>query len=267
MNQFQLEHGDDMSYSYQPGDPERDTFVTFNALTQSLTAWDGMAQRWQADGHGVLRFDLRGQPGTSAAEGLRLDIPRIVADASALLEHVRPPRPVMVGLSIGGLFAARTVLAGAEARALVLLNTLRKPGVRLAWINDAVLRCMELGGADLVRDMFAPMLMAEPTLEAMRPDAFPTTPYTPLAADSPMARLVRDCVDADWDVPYESLDLPVLVVTGLKDRMFFESDAVNELILRLPDPHRVDFPDAGHLIPAEKPVELAEAIMDFAGIC
>lgn len=264
MQQLVLEHGDSMAFRYEAGQPGRDTFVTFNALTQSLEAWDAMAEHWRAAGHGVLRFDLRGQPGTTAAAGLRLDVQRIVADARALLDHVQPPRPVLVGLSIGGLFAARTVLDGAPVRALVLLNTLRRPGPRLAWINDAVLRCMELGGGDLVRDLFAPVLMSENTLVAMRPDALAAGPYRPLPSDSPLARLVRDCVDADWDVPYEDLQLPVLVVTGLQDRLFFEAEAVNQLTLRMPNPHRVDFDDAGHLVPAEKPVELAEAIMDFS---
>ena len=75
MQQLVLEHGDRMSFSYAAGEPDRDTFVTFNALTQSLGAWDPMAQRWRAAGHGVLRFDLRGQPGTSAAVGLRSTSP------------------------------------------------------------------------------------------------------------------------------------------------------------------------------------------------
>ena len=262
MQQLELDHGDTMSFVYDPGEPERETFVTFNALTQSLAAWEKMVAPWRDRGHGVLRFDLRGQPGTTAADGVKLDVARIVADASALLANVRPPLPVMVGLSIGGLFAARTVLAGAEARALVLLNTLRRPGVRLSWVNDAVLRCMELGGTELVRDMFAPMLMSPSTLDARRADAF-AAPYGPLERGSPMARLMRDCVDADWDLPYESLRLPVMVVTGLEDRMFYDAAAVNELTLRLPDPRRVDFADAGHLVPAEKPAELAAAIIEF----
>jgi pimeloyl-ACP methyl ester carboxylesterase len=120
-----------------------------------------------------------------------------------------------------------------------------------------------MGGTELVRDLFAPMLMADGTLAAMRPGAFPAAGYTPLDPESPLARLVRDCVDADWDLPYESFDLPVLVATGMLDTMFLQPQALNELILRIPDPHRVDFPDAGHLLPAERPGDLADAVVDF----
>jgi hypothetical protein len=38
MAQLQVEHGGRIPYRYEAGDPGRDTFVTFNALTQSLGA-------------------------------------------------------------------------------------------------------------------------------------------------------------------------------------------------------------------------------------
>ena len=65
-------------------------------------------------------------------------------------------------------------------------------------------------------------------------------------------------------MPYESLTLPTLVITGLQDHVFLENDAVHELAARLPDVRRVDFPEAGHLIPAERPQILVDALITFA---
>jgi len=89
---------------------------------------------------------MRGQADSPFSPGLKLDMNLIVEDASRLLTELNPLRPILVGLSIGGLFAATTWLTGADAMGLVLINTLRKDGPRLRWIGDALVRAVELGG-------------------------------------------------------------------------------------------------------------------------
>lgn len=257
--------GDRLAYEHRPpAGSDAVTFVLFNALTQPLQAWDPVASALHAAGHGTLRFDLRGQPGSTAAPGLALDVTRVVSDARALMDHAAPARPVLVGLSIGGLFAARTRLAGADANGLVLVNTLRAPGPRLEWINHAVLRAAELGGGELVRDLYTPLLAGDAMIRAVRPQAFPAAGYTPLVPDSPLYRLMRDCRDADWDVPWERLDLPVLVMTGHRDNVFRVPADVDRLAARLPHATRLEFEEAGHLLPLEFPEAFAKALADFA---
>ena len=65
----------------------------------------------------------------------------------ALLEGVKPVRPVHVGLSIGGAFGLISHTAGGAGKAdgLVFINTLRKDIPRPNWINDAVVRVFETG--------------------------------------------------------------------------------------------------------------------------
>lgn len=123
------------------------TFVFFNALTGDRAMWTGaIANALHAAGHGTLAWNMRGQAESPFPLGTRLDEATIIADAQTLLAHINPPRPVLVGLSIGGLFAARTGLAGTETVGLVLINTLRRDGPRLSWINAAIVRCAEVGG-------------------------------------------------------------------------------------------------------------------------
>jgi len=70
--------------------------------------------------------------------------------------------------------------------------------------------------------------------------------------------------EADWNVPWERLDLPTLVVSGLQDRVFFDAGDVAELAARLPRGRRLDLPEAGHMLPVEVPEALAEALTGFA---
>ena len=75
---------------------------------------------------------------------------------------------------------------------------------------------------------------------------------------------MKSAATADWNIPYEAIDVPVLAVTGLEDRVFLDRDDVDALCARLPNAERVDMANAGHMIPAERPHELARAILQFA---
>ena len=258
---------DSLYYEYhQPASEKGFTFVFFNALTGDTSAWEkAIAPPLRAAGHGSLAFNMRGQPQSRFSQGTLLDAQLIVDDAKHLLKEAAPPKQILVGLSIGGLFAARAWLEGAHALGLVFINTLRQDGPRLKWIGDALVRAVEVGGLELFRDLFLPLLMNDKWQIDNRP-AFlkPDTAYQPLAPDSGFYKLLAEAGrTADWDIPYESLDLPVLVITGLQDHVFLELPVVDHLTNRMPDTRRVDMADAGHLIPGERPQALVDALLNF----
>ena len=108
------------------------TFVFFNALTGDTAAWEGaICPILREAGYGTLTYNMRGQTDSPFSRDDELGEKQIVADAVKLLRTLSPARPIFVGLSIGGLFACRTLLSGIEAIGLVLINTLRQEGPRL----------------------------------------------------------------------------------------------------------------------------------------
>jgi 3-oxoadipate enol-lactonase len=267
MPELRLGPRDSILYEYtEPNKTSGCTFVFFNALTGDIGGWeDVIGSMVREKGHGTLLYNMRGQSRSLFSKGLNLDADLIVEDASRLLGQVKPVRPIFVGLSIGGLFAIRACLAGANALGIVLVNTLRRNGPRLQWIGDALVRAAEAGGLDLFRDLYLPLLMNEDWQATNRVNFLRPEPYEPMALDSGRYKLLAEAGrSADWEVPYESLQLPVLVVTGLQDRVFLDLNVVDELFARLPDARRVDMDDAGHLIPMERPQALAGALLDFA---
>ena len=249
-----------------PKNKDAVTFVFFNALTGDTSNWEALiAPALRKAGHGTLTYNMRGQINSPFSTDTRLDANLMVEDAHYLLQQINPARPILVGLSIGGLFAARTWLKGAGAAALVFINTLRKNGARLRWIGDALVRAAEVGGLELFRDLYLPLLMNEDWLQAQRDNFLePNKDYRPLDPTSGHFKLLAEAGrSADWDLPYEALTLPTLVVTGLQDHFFLEIDVVRELTARLPRATRLDLPNAGHLIPAEQPQALADALLAF----
>ena len=240
------------------------TFVFVNALTGSTAAWEAaVAPALRDAGFGTLAWNFRGQEGSRFAPGLALDDRLIAADLARLVAHVAPSRPVLVGLSIGGLYAARAVLDGLDAAGLVLLNTLREIGPRIAWVNDAMVALTAQGGVGLFLDALFPLLVSGDFAAKARP-GFLKGGYAPLDPGHGHMVLMRHAAGADWDLPWERLALPVLVITGLQDRVFLDRAVVERLAARLPNARRYDWPEAGHLLPQEAPERLAGALMDFA---
>jgi 3-oxoadipate enol-lactonase len=242
------------------------SFVFFNALTGDHETWEAnIGPECRGAGYGTLVFNYRGQTGSPFSADLRLDDTLIVADTLRLLEVIQPPRAIVVGLSIGGLFAARVVLEGFQAAGLVLINTLRRDGHRLKWIGDALVRMAQVGGLELLRDLYLPLLMNEDWIEANRNNFLAGTGYTGLDPEAGAYKLLAEAGRlSDWEFPYEELHLPTQIITGLQDHVFYNEPDVAALTARISRAKRIDLPQAGHLIPGERPAELADLLIQFA---
>lgn len=256
----------DLGYGHTPG-ASGVTFVFVNALTGTGAMWEeAIAPALRDRGHGTLTFDLPGQAQSPPAPDRTLDASDLVTATAGVTRALRPSTPVFVGLSIGGLFALRAHLDhGVPAAGFVLVNTLRKAGARLAWINDSVLRLAEVGGAHLLKDAFAPLLFGPHWLAANRTGALEPVPYEALGTKDAERKLLAAGCGADWDLAYERVRAPVVVLSGLEDRVFYDAAAVDELSRRLPDAMRIDIQDAGHLLPVESPDAVVTACLSIVG--
>jgi len=265
MATYNISEGNALYYEYtQATAPNRLTFVFFNPLTGNTDIWQNSITKPLIDaGHGVLVYNMRGQSSSPFTAGINLDQALIVDDAKQLLSFLAPPNPVFVGLSIGGIFAAWVAHLGAECAGLVLINTLRRDGPRLQWINDAVVRLAETGGGDLLRDVLSPLIMNEQWQEKNREHCLGKESYSPIDQSSGTYNLLSNARNTDWDFPYEQLTMPVLVITGIQDRVFRDPPDIDALYARLPDARRVDMQNAAHMIPVEQPQALSDALVNM----
>jgi len=268
---MQLPLGETDALYYQHHRPARagaPTFVFVNALTGSTEAWEAAtAPALREQGFGTLSYNFRGQADSPFCPGLELSDKVIIADLERLLAEVAPAHPILVGLSIGGLYAARAVLNGTRAEGLVLLNTLREIGPRIDWVNTAMPQIVAHGGVPLFLDALFPLLVNQDFAAQARGN-FLKGEYAPLPPEHGHMNLMRNAAHTDWHLDYSTLALPVLVITGLQDRVFLDRDVVDRLSATLPDARREDWAEAGHLLPQEAPARLAESLARFgAEIC
>ena len=260
-----LDLGGDTALFYDYAQPVggKATLVFVNSMSASTPVWETtIAPMLRSAGFGTLSFDYRGQGQTKYGSQATLEPAEIIADIGQVISQIAPPRPILVGLSIGGLFAMRAVLAGTRAAGLVLINTLRKPGAMVDWIIELEGRLIERGGMPLLMDVLRPMLASKEELARLRPTSLPQS-YTPWPKDHPRHRLGAGVRFADWNVPYEQLTLPTLVLTGMHDRLFRVQHDVDELVGRLPDAQVVVFEDAGHALHEERTDRFVAEISKF----
>jgi pimeloyl-ACP methyl ester carboxylesterase len=249
---------------HAPGEKGQ-TFVFLNSMGATTDAWESqIAPLLRAQGFGTLSFDYRGQGKTRFGPTATLEPAEIITDVVTTLDRLNPVRPILVGLSIGGLFGAHAVIRGARAEGIVFINTLRKANAQVEWINTLEARLIAMGGMPLVLDVLRPVLSSVDQLKKLRPTHLPADGYKPWPADHPRRRLAEGVNKADWDVPYEQLTLPVLVMTGVHDRLFRIQPDVDEIVARLPDATVITYPDGGHSLQAEFPDRFVTDIAGFA---
>jgi pimeloyl-ACP methyl ester carboxylesterase len=263
---FTLSQNNGLAYQYQPPAHKNDcTFVCFNPLTGDKAMWeDGIGPDLIKAGHGVLTWNLRGQAGSDFTQG-EISQANIVTDAVRLIAEVVPQNPVFVGLSVGGLYAAKAYLLHqiASVKGFVLINTLRSIGPRLDWINAALVRLAQTGGLDLLRDVYLPLLLNEDWQADNRADFLKSGPYTPIATDDGALHLLKAGAATSWDVNWQDIKVPVLNITGMQDRIFRDDSVIEKMLECFADVKAVQYANAGHMIPGEDPGRLAGDLIKF----
>lgn len=260
---LEIDSDNALYYLHTPPRDDKPTFVFVNALTGTTDHWEAViAPALREHGFGTLTYNFRGQSESRFDPSLELTPTMIVEDIARLCAHVQPVRPVLVGLSIGGLFAAQAIRAGVAAAGLVYLNTIREIGPRIAWVNDALGLFASKTGVSVMMAATFPMLVNPEFLEKTKPNMLPFE-LSPLPDEHGHANLMRNSAQTDWGFPWGSLDLPTLNITGLCDRVFLDLEVVEKWLARMPNVQRQEWEDCGHLIPLERPERLAEALAEF----
>jgi pimeloyl-ACP methyl ester carboxylesterase len=262
---LEIAPGESLYYEYHEAGARGMTFVFVNALTGNTGMWQGgIAPALREAGFGTLCYNFRGQIETEFGDGTELTPALVVDDLNRLLDHLAPERPIPVGLSIGGLFAAQAELSSPRAAGLVLINTLRKASQRLAWINRAMVELARLGGSRLVMAANMPMIAGPELMARLWDTTFAGEPFAPMDPNDGLFRLMAGSLATDWDLAYQRLGPKVLLMTGRFDRVFRIDADVAELAARIPKAREIVYPDAGHLIPLEQPERFTQDLIAFA---
>ena len=264
MSILKIDDQNEIYYEFTEPKGNGHTFVFVNALTGNTAAWNGViGDKITEEGNGFLTYNFRGQDLSKFNDELNLDTDLIVSDLCLLLENLKLKNVILVGLSIGGLYASLALEKGIKCIGLVLINTLRTNNTRLKWINETMVNVARFGGTSLLMDMNMPVIASPSFLDKMKPNALNPNNYKGLEENSGIFKLMKGSLTANWDINWSKIDVPVLIMTGHHDKVFRIPDDIDMIANSMNVVQRIEFPDCGHLIPLEKPKEFATHLNQF----
>jgi 3-oxoadipate enol-lactonase len=132
----------------QDGDPQGAPVLLLNSLGTDLHLWDAVIPH--LSGHRVIRLDTRGHGHSDAPTG-DYTLAQLVADATALIDHLALPRLSVVGVSLGGMMAQALAAQMPDRIARVVLsNTAPRLGTAQAWADR--IAAVRTGGIESIAD-------------------------------------------------------------------------------------------------------------------
>lgn len=233
--------------------------LLLNALGTSTIIWDGLLAQLVYPG-AVLRLDQRGH-GLSELGQAPYSIAALAEDALGACDAFGLDSVVACGLSVGGLVAQELAARAPErVRALILCGTAARIGSREGW--QARLEQLQAGGIQAIAEAVLGRWFA-PDFGARAPELLRGYRCLLERAHLPgYLATVHALRDADLTEQTRRLRLPSLVVSGELDQATTPEDG-RRLAACIPGARFELLAGAAHLLPVEKPRELASLIDGF----
>lgn len=239
---------------------------------QDSDVWQDHVDRF-ADEYRVIRFDLRGHGRTGATDARRYSIDGFVDDLEALLDHLGVDRPILTGISIGGMITqayldrhpdgARAAVIGGPARSMPPVDLPRgvkavaSPLPAVAGMvstvgTRATFQWLLAGIRATVGDTW---LTTDPDVRA---EALETLDEIPPAEYTKIFRAIYRFVPPDLS----GVETPTLVLAGDREAPQVKAQG-KQLASMLPLGAYTEIPDAGHLVNQDNPDAFDEVCAEF----
>lgn len=234
-----------------PPDPAKPTLVFIHGAGSSGLHWEVQLTAL-LDVANTLAVDLPGH-GRSPGPGMDKveDYTRVLVD---FIDELGPPRPVLVGFSMGGAIAQQALLTHPEKfPAAVLIGTgakLRVLPLVFETIEKDFPAYVELKGKMATSPHSDPRLIQSSLEDTARQD-----PKVVLGD-------FKACDAFDVRNRLPEIQAPVLIISG-EDDLLTPPKFSQYLAEKIEGARRVHLQAAGHLMSLEKPEEVNQAIRDF----
>lgn len=238
--------------------------VLIHGLGGSLSDWDAIAPIL-ARHHRVFRWDVRGFGASDKPAG-PYSAQLFARDLAELCRAVGITRAHVAGISMGGVIAQRLVLDfPALVRSLTVMSTSSEVGeqAQKAWLKmaDGIEQRGFSANPDVAARVFTPGF-AKANPEHVKALADRTATNDPRA----YAAAARAIGTYNWTAELGRIQVPTLILQGLEDVLTPPGGSV-KLSRGIARSRLLMLPDCGHVMTAEKPEVVTNALLAFvAGV-
>lgn len=235
--------------------------VLVHGFGGSRASWDAVIAALPAH-LPLIRHDLRGFGASAQDEAVPF---RHADDLKALLDHLGIERAHLCGLSMGGAIAARFAIQHPDRVARLVLVS---PAL-IAWEWSAqwaagfraCVKAARSGEMEAARRLW----WENPLFDTVRDEPFASAMRAEIAAFAGRQWITDPQMRELPEVEHlHRLSVPTLLLAGGRDTADFRLIA-DTLQAAVPDLHRIDYEDAGHMLPLERASEVAAEIAGFIG--
>jgi pimeloyl-ACP methyl ester carboxylesterase len=248
-----LEGGLSFNTGAWPLDPQKPTLVFIHGSGGSSILWDNQVKAL-GDAANVVALDL---PGHGKSPGpAYTTVPEYTRAVADFIKGIQAPRPIPVGLSLGGAIVLQLLVDYPEMfQAGVLMCT----GAKLK-VMPQIFEMIEKNFTAFVEGnaQLAASPKTDPALLRPLLDSNLNGPPSVSSGD------FKACDQFDVRGRLQEITAKVLVVSGEDDKLTPPKYA-EYLAAHIQGAQRVHIRDAGHLLPVEKPEELNQALRNFLG--
>jgi 3-oxoadipate enol-lactonase len=233
--------------------------VFINSLGTDARIWDGVIEQI-AGRFNILSYDKRGH-GLSDIGNPPYSLEDHIDDLDALIAHLGVTRPILCGVSVGGMIAQGYYHRRAENVAgLILSNTSDKIGDANSW-NERIANIKANGIAAL-----APTILRNWFSQKFHDEAGDVVAvYSNMLTRCPIEGYLGTCValrEADMRANTKTIAAPTIVIAGSND-MATPTAAVKSMAEKINDVEFVELNPAGHIPSIEAPDKIAAIICEF----
>lgn len=243
-------------YRFMPGEAGQPTVVFINSLGTDFRIWEAVVALLPPR-FSILLHDKQGHGLSGLGPGPR-HIGDYAGDVLALLDHLRIDRPVLCGLSVGGIIAQHILIHHpGRAAAAILSNTAAKVGTEESW-NDRI-AAVKTGGIASIAGMVMERWFS-PAFHRTR--AAELALYTHMLTRTDADGYTACCAairEADYRSGLSGIGVPVLCIGGTHDGATPPA-IVKDTAAAIPGARYVEMENAGHLPCIESPEAYAQAV-------
>jgi len=247
----------------ESGKPQAPAIVFLHGFPFDHAMWKDQAALCEPSCR-VISYDQRGHGRSGAGDGQYL-FEAFVDDLFGLLDHLRIPKTILCGLSMGGYTALRAVERSPERiQGLILCDTRSEPDSNEAKFKRAAnLRTIEKEGMSSFAETFLKAIFAPSTLK-----------NNPLVVDQIRKAILANPIQGvkgtlialatrtDTTPSLSKIHVPTLILVGDQDAVTppAAAQAIRE---RIPDSQIFTIPNAGHMSNLENPSVFNEHLQTF----